>query len=295
MPKDDTSKRKGPGGQNAACKELALRIENVFTGGLKIEKKTVHYIEDTLSLTDLSHLCDIITDPNHSEREPLIELLFFPGESIQVHLESFLQAADLIHEDEDRVLFLLMERNPQATLIFPGEKPVLLTVPPDAAAFFIRKLRISRRLDSRILEAVDMAFGHQEIEFTDQSTGVMVASRIKAMIRHSRADTNPYGIEALCAFLTRFPIDSHDFFSCFSFFLAFLETPGDENDLAEGLSHRRSLYLKGLEIGANITRHLNEKTPEIRILSGARLPYVDTEDLMKKIDIIDRISSRLFL
>jgi len=246
-------------------------------------------------LTDLSHLCDIMTDPNHGEREVLIELLFFPDESIRVHLESFLQTADWIQEDEYRVLFLLMERNPQATLLFPGEKPVLLAVPPDAAAFFIRKLLIPQRLDSRILEAVDTAFGHQETDFSDQSAGLTVASRVKAMIRHSRVDITPYGIEALCAFLTRFPIDSHEFFPCFSFFLAFLEAPGDENNLAASVSHRRSLYLKGLEIGAHITLQLNGKTPEIRILSGARLPYVDTEDLMNKIDLIDRIASRLFL
>lgn len=284
---------RNPTGKEAVCREAAQRIVRYFAEGVPVTEKMHRYMENTLA--DLSALERILTDSEHEEKASLASLLFSPDEAIRIELEPLLEKTPLDEKDVGRILDRVMEMQPRAFFILPGGAPALeAAIDPDAARVFIEKLCISRRLDPRMVTAVDTAFCPREPGSQMPSDAARIAHRIKAMIRQSRAGENRFGIDALSRFFTHFPMDAPEAFSSFSFFLDFLEAPGDEDDLYESLRRRRDLYRKGLEKGAAATREMHEKNPETRMLSGLRLPHVDPFDLMQKIDILDRICFWLF-
>ncbi|MBW1776123.1 MAG: hypothetical protein JRJ54_00770 [Deltaproteobacteria bacterium] len=282
-----------PTGKEAACREAARRIVRYFAEGVPVTEKMHRYMENTFA--DLSTLERILADSEHGERASLVSLLFSPDEAIRIELEPLLENTPLDEEEARRIQDFVMEMRPRALFVIPGGSPALeVTVDPDAAAAFIEKLHASRRLDPRVVNAIHAAFRHREGGSETESDHKRTVLRIKAMIRQSRAGTTRFEIDALSRFFTRFPMDAPEAFSSFSFFLDFLEAPGDEDDLYQSLRRRRDLYRKGLEKGAAANRQMHENNPETRMLSGLRLPYVDAFDLMQKIDILDRICFWLF-
>lgn len=284
---------RNPTGKDAACREAARRIVRYFAEGVPVTEKMRRYMENTFA--ELSALESILADSEHGERASLAALLFSPDEAIRIELEPLLENTPLDEEDARRIQDFVMGMRPRAFFVLPGGSPALeVTIDPDAAAAFIEKLHVSRRLDPEIATPLNAAFDHREADPGTASDHKRTALRIKAMIRQSRAGTTRFGIDALSRFFTRFPMDAPEAFSSFSFFLDFLEAPGDEDDLYESLRRRRDLYRKGLEKGAAATRQMHGKNPETRMLSGLRLPYVDTFDLMQKIDLLDRICFWLF-
>ncbi len=282
--------------RNQACRSLADAIAALFSRGLPLHEKAARYIEAVLFPADLPcGLCAALTDPRHPERESLMELVFFPDEAARISLEPILEEAGFKINDEQQVLSFLMESRPRALLIFPDHQiSQEFPVAPDAAARYLKRLNLTVRLDPGIVKALGQALSSLVEAPLPHPSAVLRGHRIKSMIRHCRAAQTRFGIDALCTFFRRFPVDAPDFFACLSFFLDFLETPGDESDLATALLNRQRLYRLGLDKGAIAQGKLTRNNPETRILSGTRLPHVDARALMEKIDLVDRICCRLF-
>ena len=68
------------------CQILADKIRRIFKAGLSVDQAAIHYMDSTFSDHSTQTLAAVIQDPCNCERDPLIELLYFPDESIQVQL-----------------------------------------------------------------------------------------------------------------------------------------------------------------------------------------------------------------
>ena len=73
---------------------LAEKIEQIFREGFVLSDDITHYIDSTFSNPSINELEEIINDEHNCERDSLIELLFFPDDSMQVKLEEFLESED---------------------------------------------------------------------------------------------------------------------------------------------------------------------------------------------------------
>ncbi|MCK5205289.1 MAG: hypothetical protein KAR15_15505, partial [Desulfobacterales bacterium] len=65
-------------------KQLADRIIDILQSGLTMNADTLHYIDSTFSNPSIGELEELLQDESSCETDSLIELLFFPDESVQL-------------------------------------------------------------------------------------------------------------------------------------------------------------------------------------------------------------------
>ena len=92
------------------CKLLADEILKILQKGLTLSGDVVHYIDSTFSHPTIEELEDILADDSNCEKDSLVELLFFPDESMQVELEGFIESNHFKKEDEGKVLEYLCQK-----------------------------------------------------------------------------------------------------------------------------------------------------------------------------------------
>jgi hypothetical protein len=81
-----------------------------------------------------------------------------------------------------------------------------------------------------------------------------------------------------------------DFFECLDFIVHFLDELQDKQDIVQVLFDKRRFYLQNLQKAEKIEEHLKRNNIETAIIQGSRFPYINKEDMLKKLAIIDKIS-----
>ena len=82
------------------CQKFALVIQAIFEKGLHVSQDIRHFILSTISISDIRELETLLTDPSNCESDSLIELIYFPDESIQLSLEDRLESEVFQQKDE---------------------------------------------------------------------------------------------------------------------------------------------------------------------------------------------------
>ena len=90
------------------CYNFAKRIGDVFADGLCINNKGRHFILSTLPVAHLNEIDKLIQDPDSTEYDSLMELMYFPDESIQIRLEDRIESARFQPHDVDTILTQLI-------------------------------------------------------------------------------------------------------------------------------------------------------------------------------------------
>ena len=67
--------------------QVAEKIIAILQNGLTLGEDTQHFIDSTFSNPSVSELEEILQDDSNCERDSLLELLFFPDESLQLQFE----------------------------------------------------------------------------------------------------------------------------------------------------------------------------------------------------------------
>jgi len=77
-----------------------MAIQSVFTEGLHVNREDQQFILSTISISDICTLETLISDPSDCECDSLIELVYFPDESVQIKLENRFEARRRDHNME---------------------------------------------------------------------------------------------------------------------------------------------------------------------------------------------------
>ena len=85
--------------QEEKCELIADEIKAIISEGILLSDDVVHYIDSTFSNPTSDELQTILDDDTNCEGDTLMELLFFPDESIQVRLEEGLEQCRPQKED----------------------------------------------------------------------------------------------------------------------------------------------------------------------------------------------------
>ena len=88
--------------QEEKCELLADEIKAIISEGIVLSDDVVHFIDSTFSNPTINELQAILDDDTNCEGDTLMELLFFPDETIQVRLEEMLEQCRPQKEDEDK-------------------------------------------------------------------------------------------------------------------------------------------------------------------------------------------------
>jgi hypothetical protein len=265
------------------CNQLAEKIRKILGGGITLGSDVVHYIDSTFSNPTVEQLQAILHDDSNCEKDSLMELLFFPDESMQLGLEATLENFQLGKPDEEKVLDTLCREALQVYMCLPEDRGVInLFLPNEVAQGFIARLHISKHLDGKLLEIIDK---HAD---EDARNGY------KVKIRNSRFSPGENKIQFLCDFFEKLESQSDDFNICLDFSLSFLDELTEDQDLYQALMAKKRFYLRSLQKAKKLETQLQKNNLETLLSQGKRVILVDKADARKKMQIIDRISRAVF-
>ena len=265
------------------CLLLADKIEEIFNDGLNLSKEVVHYIDSTFSHPSKNQFEEVLTDESDCERDSLLELIFFPDESARIRLEELLEEEDFQKADEETVASLLSSMQAGATIRFPDERGSLrVLISNSAANSFVSRLHISRRLNGSLIETIDHHINEK------------IKNRVKARLRNTRIEHTGNRVVFMCSFFEKMNSRAVDFFENLNFILEFLDEIQEDTDIYRSLMNKKIFYFRNVEIAKKHEDQLQKSNMETLFAQGVRMPYVNKNDMQKKMRMIDRISLAVF-
>jgi hypothetical protein len=264
-------------------KQVADRIIDILRGGLTLNADTLHYIDSTFSNPSIGELEELLQDESSCETDSLIELLFFPDESVQLQLEEILGDTQFQKQDEQEIQNMVCNKAFQTRIRFPDGRGTLgMKVSASNVAQLIMHLNLLRclnpKLSASIAEYVPLTF----------------QTRCRVRLRNTKPITSQNKILFLQAFFEKLAIDSDEFLDDLDFILSFLDECKVELDMFQALMAKKRFFSQSLQKAKNLDIQLTQHNVETLLLRGKRVSYVDTADARKKIQIIDRISLAVF-
>ena len=263
--------------------KVARKIEEVFQRGFSLDSKVLHYIDSTFSNPSAAGINEILSGSGF-ERESLLRLIFSPDESIQFHLEEFLEQADIREEDVDRITGYLSARGIQSKIIFPDERgTVKVQVPAAVLCEFIDRLNMSVKLHDKLAEAVKFIAG----------VGSRTLAKVK--IRNARREFAGKRLEFLASFFEIMGSEEESLFDeCLESALEILEETDDGSDIYSALSDKKAACCQSLLCAERFEEQLQKNNIETLLLQGVRPVSIDKDAVRRKMEIIDRICLAVF-
>ncbi len=264
-------------------KQIANKIIDILRGGLAINADTQHYIDSTFSHPTIRDFAELLQDESSCETDSLMELLFYPDESVQLQLEDLLADAELQKEDEQVIRAQVCSQPFQTRIRFrDGRGSLKMAVSPNHVGVFIERLNLTRPLDHKILAAIG------------QQVQPALQTRCKVRLRNAKPITPAYKITFLKSFFEKMELDDNAFFEYLDFTLSFLGDLKNETDIFKALMTYKKLYFQGLQKAAKLDQQMAKHNVETLLLSGTRLAFMDKAEARKKIQMIDQISLAVF-
>ncbi|OQX24280.1 MAG: hypothetical protein BWK80_21645 [Desulfobacteraceae bacterium IS3] len=256
---------------------LAQEIKAIFQDGLIISPEVLRYINSTFSNPEISELEALLNDESDCEREPLLELIFFPDAPARIRLEPLLERGTFLKDDAQAVSNLLYSEHIRVALRFPDGNALVIKLPEDAASRFISRLNISYKTEERLLDAIRC-----HIPETLQWA-------IKVRLRNARHQYSPNKLDFLCRFFEKPITEPDELLECLDFVLNFMTEINGADDIRTALERRKEFHFLAIQKAADFEEQFGRNNMETLMVQGLRMPHIDRAKLMREIVIIDRI------
>ena len=264
-------------------KLLGDKILEILEEGILLSDKVIQYIDATFSNTTIEELEEILRDDSNCEKDPLVELLFFPDNRLQRELEDLLESQLFQQEDEKKVLAFLCRKPLGVAFQFPEKRGSFsLEIPEEVARQFIKRLNISKQIDPNLLLTVK------------DNTPAKHKNRFAVKLRNSRFAVTDKAVWFLSAFFEKWDTENTDAFKHFDFILFFLEELNEDADVFEVLMKKKRFYLKHLKRTEKFEKQLLKTNMETLMFEGKITAFIDKNEARDNMAIIDRISQTVF-
>lgn len=267
---------------------LAESVREIFSEGFTIDGDVLDYVDSTFSSPTAAELESVMTDESDCEHDPLIELVFFPDESVQMRLEDMLGNDAYGYEhfgksDMAMVLARLHSKSPVAPIRFSdGRGEFVMNVPEFGSAGFLSRLNVANKPDRALVAAIG-----NHVSAKHRAT-------IKVRLRNARFKKSERNIRFLEKFLENVENKSADLFACLDLTLKFIEETGEGKDLRERLVARKQQLLDNLNKVSQLEAKTENLNIEMMILGGMRIPYANKTEMMRQVAILDEIGFIVF-
>ena len=265
------------------CELLVDKISGILKEGIQLSRDDLHFIDSTFANPTAEKLAAVLADASNCERDTLIELIFFPDESMQVKLEDLLAHLRFEKTAESIVCKLVIKKELNTTLYFPASRdPLELKMPHSAADQFVSRLRISKKLDSKLVAAID------------KNVSENMRSLVRVKLRNARPIPVGPKLNALAALFEKMKTTDKELIECLEFLLHLFDDLPDDTNVFGGLMARKRFYFKSVLKAESFEEKLKKSNMETLMLQGERAPYISKPDAVKKMALIDKISFSLF-
>ncbi len=263
--------------------ELLDRIADALNRGGDLSEATLDYIERALFPPQPDLLAAFLLNDADSERDTLLDLIFYPDQPLQIDLEPLLENARLSKAEARDLCARLIDRTIHAPIRMPGGEPLIrIRVPAFVKSRYLDRLNITWQLDARLAAAI----------------GRHVASVrqpwLKVRLRNAGLGCAPDQVTFLGRFFERMPDDDPDFEQCLDLVLSMMpKSEAAIDPYALLVAHKRSC-LRHLQQVRRFESLLRRSNMETLMLQGVRAPHASAEALSNAMRLVDRICWHLF-
>ncbi len=262
---------------------IAARLRELLAGGMELDRNAVGTIDSLIAPGSGAELAEAVGDGDDAESQSILELILFPGETLQAELEPLLADAAMGPEDEEKILARLTDPPPTARFTFPdGRGTAEFPLPEGAAAAFLSRLHIDRNPDPRLVEAV-AAGAPPDLQ-----------KRFRAKLRNCRFKWSEPRIDFLRLFFQNLDYVARDPADLLDFALGLLHELPDTQDLWSAVSAHKQRYVETLEKAARFEEQRRGKTMETLAMQGVRIPHVDAADVAERLEKLDALCLAVF-
>jgi len=267
----------------ACARVLALEIERRLADGIAMGPESRHFLSSTFSIESPAELGALLKEPDISDAQSLLELLFTPDEAARTDLEMVIEKHSCSAEDQQRIVAALNRKNLAVPINFSEQEGALLVgLTKDLLETYVRGLNITVRLPTLLIEAIERKMVPQ------------AGARIKAILRHAPLElTDP-----ICSFFVKLVECSNrsaesiqaDLELCLAIFA---EQPAVKHLFDLFMAKKRRL-LQQLQLAARFEKQLAADNMETLMLKGVRIPHIDQDEARRSIARIDDICLTVF-
>lgn len=264
-------------------KKLIERIVDALHRGGHLTEDTLDYVDAALFPPDADRLADFLLDDEDSERDSLLDLIFYPDRSMQLALEPLLEAARFSADEARALDESLAGQSLLAPIHMPGGlRLVRIQVPDFVKSRYLDRLNITWQLDPDLAAAIE-----RHVPPSRQS-GLKI--RFRNAGRRFPSDQRRF----LSQMIERLPDDHPDFFGCLDLVLSLLPKSNRRLD-AFGLlvEHKRTCF-RSLQQVRRFEALLQRSNMETLMLQGVRAPYACADDLIQLMRLIDLVCWHVF-
>ena len=264
------------------CRLLVDEISTLLQEGIQLDSEVLSYIDSTLSYPTSAQIETVLNDPDHGERDALIELIFFPDEIMRLRIENLLEQFRYLDHEEEKIIQLLQSRKPVALIrLYDDRSPISLPLPSESVKPLIRRLRITVQLPGKIIGRINRILPD------------LPGRAVKVRLRCTRIPLNDSQCKFITDFMQAFARDDA-LIACFDFALQFLEEIAETDDYYSALVCKRRSLVRNIKKMEEFRSRLEKENMETLVMRGERIPVIDITESQKQIAMIDQICIMMF-
>ncbi len=269
--------------QENGFRRLAIEIEKTLKSGISVNRETLHFITSTFSIESMPELEAFLSDPDDSEIQSLLELLFSPDVRTQANLEEAIEKHACTGKDVPAITALLFRKKIKVPIRFPDDLTAITISPPEHfLETYIQSLRITRTLHPDLRAAV-----HKYVDRDLQSA-------IKVQLRNTRVDLTPPIRSFLGRLLKKADCNAKSFLPDLELCLALISEQPETPSLFDLFMGKKRRLLSALQQAEGFEKQLLKDNIETLILKGVRAPHIDKAEASRQITRIDTICLTVF-
>jgi hypothetical protein len=261
-------------------------LDHVVTAlkhGGRLTDAILDYIHTTLFPPEPDRLAAFLKADTNSERDSLLDLIFYPDQAVQIDLEPLLELARFSIDDQKALHGRLMAPGISAQICMPdGRQLARIPVPDFIRSQYLTRLNIAWQMDPRVAAAIE--------KWISAARRVIV----KVRLRNAGLRLESGRQDFLARFFERMADNDPDFLACLDLVLSILDNtcePGDAYALL--IAHKQTLF-RNLGQARRFQTLLRHSNMETLMLQGVRTPHAACDALMRDMRLIDRVCFGVF-
>jgi hypothetical protein len=269
--------------ENDTIRNLAGAIAEIFQSGIVIDDDAMHFIDSTCRACSAGQIRAILDDPENTDAEMILRLIFSPDESIQARLEPLVENLKPEQNDLRSLVGQVLTKTRMARVCLPRQnESFCLRVDDVAVVHFVSLLNLSATIGPGIADALN--------RFKDQA--FYLPAKVK--LRNARIRFTENQAAWMILFLTSVNCEAGEFLDFFEFAIEFLPHILDETDNYRKLNDLKRTYFNAVKRWEEYEARLFQTNMEIMMARGDRVPYIDRQAPIKKICMIDHLCLNLY-
>ena len=262
---------------------LAAMIRKVCEHGFDVDEDTWHYVQSTMDNPTPSKVAAIVNGTDDCEGNSLIELLFYPDETIQLHLEPTIESVQFIRQDQANLMELLLSRPFNTILMFHRfNQTIKVKMPEPVIRCLVNRLNLTVQLPLNLIDILNRHLPEK------------LGKLIKVRLRNTLMDLADHQVELLGNCFKKLDHTHPDFQFWIDVVLKSLAEITPSTRVYDFFMNKKKFYFQSIEKAEQFRRKLSCSNIETLMMQGERPAFIPIDESRKIIASIDQICWAIF-